>query len=194
MRFWLRTLTHVNFNHVNQIEVRHKVLRLNVKLSEFRHTRMWWAIMHHFHSMKVVTILIPSFNGLRKERGANRLGPTDKKKTTHFKSLALLKQARLTRPRSIRFPRIAYLGKYHTHALKSHFRLQKNSKIISSFASKCILNVPDYLDRNSAKNYAFIFRNLYLWHKLWLFQYLKSGLEILLKGNKTKTMHRLMRN
>ena len=35
MRFWLRTLTHVNFNHVNQIEVRHKVLRLNVKLSEF---------------------------------------------------------------------------------------------------------------------------------------------------------------
>ena len=33
--FWLRTLTHVNFNHVNQIEVRHKVLRLNVKLSEF---------------------------------------------------------------------------------------------------------------------------------------------------------------
>ena len=26
---------HVNFNHVNQIEVRHKVLRLNVKLSEF---------------------------------------------------------------------------------------------------------------------------------------------------------------
>ena len=116
------------------------------------------------------------------------------KKTTHFKSLALLKQARLTRPRSIRFPRIAYLGKYHTHALKSHFRLQKNSKIISSFASKCILNVPDYLDRNSAKNYAFIFRNFYLWHKLWLFQYLKSGLEILLKGNKTKTMHRLMRN
>ena len=35
MRFWLRTLTHVNFNHVNQIEVRHKVLGLNVKLSEF---------------------------------------------------------------------------------------------------------------------------------------------------------------
>ena len=33
MRFWLRTLTHVNFNHVNQIEVRHQVL--NVKLSEF---------------------------------------------------------------------------------------------------------------------------------------------------------------
>ena len=35
MRFWLRMLTHVNFNHENQIEVRHKVLRLNVKLSEF---------------------------------------------------------------------------------------------------------------------------------------------------------------
>ena len=35
MRFWLRTLTYVNFNRVNQIEVRHKVLRLNVKLSEF---------------------------------------------------------------------------------------------------------------------------------------------------------------
>ena len=34
MRFWLRTLTHVNFNHVNKIETRYKVLRLNVKLSE----------------------------------------------------------------------------------------------------------------------------------------------------------------
>ena len=33
-RFWLRTLTHVNFNHANKIEARHKVLRLNVKLSE----------------------------------------------------------------------------------------------------------------------------------------------------------------
>ena len=33
--FWLRTLTHVNFNHINKIELRHKVLRLNVKLSEF---------------------------------------------------------------------------------------------------------------------------------------------------------------
>ena len=28
-------LTHVNFNHVNKIEVRYKVLRLNVKFSEF---------------------------------------------------------------------------------------------------------------------------------------------------------------
>ena len=35
MRFWLRTLTRVNFNHVNKIEVRYKVLRLNVKLSKF---------------------------------------------------------------------------------------------------------------------------------------------------------------
>ena len=33
-RFWLSTLTHVNFNRVNKIEARHKVLRLNVKLSE----------------------------------------------------------------------------------------------------------------------------------------------------------------
>ena len=32
--FWLRTLTHVNSNHVNKIEARYKVLRLNVKLSE----------------------------------------------------------------------------------------------------------------------------------------------------------------
>ena len=32
--FWLRTLTHVNFNHVNKIQARYKVLRLNVKLSE----------------------------------------------------------------------------------------------------------------------------------------------------------------
>ena len=36
-RFWLRTLTHVSFNHVNEIEARFttcKVLRLKVKLSE----------------------------------------------------------------------------------------------------------------------------------------------------------------
>ena len=39
-RFLLRTLTHVNFNHVNKIEVRCKVLRLNVKLSEFLPLRL----------------------------------------------------------------------------------------------------------------------------------------------------------
>ena len=33
-RFWLRTLTHVNFNHVNKMEAGYKVSRLNVKLSE----------------------------------------------------------------------------------------------------------------------------------------------------------------
>ena len=33
--FWLRTLTHVNFNHVNKIDAKYKVLRLNVKWSEF---------------------------------------------------------------------------------------------------------------------------------------------------------------
>ena len=32
--FWLRTLTHVNFNHVNKREARYKVFRLNVKLTE----------------------------------------------------------------------------------------------------------------------------------------------------------------
>ena len=41
--------------------------------------------------MKVVTILIPSFHGLRWERRAYKLGPTDQKKRLHFKSLALLK-------------------------------------------------------------------------------------------------------
>ena len=40
MRFWLRTLSHVNFNHVNKIEVRYRVLRLNVKLSEFLLSRL----------------------------------------------------------------------------------------------------------------------------------------------------------
>ena len=33
-RFWLRTLTPLNFNHVNKLEARYKVLRLNAKLSE----------------------------------------------------------------------------------------------------------------------------------------------------------------
>ena len=34
----------------------------------------------HFHTTKVVTILIPSFHGLRKERVAYNLGKTDKEK------------------------------------------------------------------------------------------------------------------
>ena len=34
MRFWLHTLMHINFNHVNKIKARYKVLRINVKLSE----------------------------------------------------------------------------------------------------------------------------------------------------------------
>ena len=34
MRFWLCTLRQVNFNHVNKIEARYKLLRLNVKLSD----------------------------------------------------------------------------------------------------------------------------------------------------------------
>ena len=33
-RFWLRKWTHVNFNQVNKIEARNKVLRLNVRLIE----------------------------------------------------------------------------------------------------------------------------------------------------------------
>ena len=34
MRFWLRTLMQVKFNHVHKIEARYKGLRLNLKLSE----------------------------------------------------------------------------------------------------------------------------------------------------------------
>ena len=35
MRFWLRTFkASLNFNHVNKIEARYKVLRLNMKLSK----------------------------------------------------------------------------------------------------------------------------------------------------------------
>ena len=39
-RFWLRTLTRVNFNNVNNIEARYNVLRLNVKLSEVQLLRL----------------------------------------------------------------------------------------------------------------------------------------------------------
>ena len=39
-RFRLRTLTHVNFNDVNNIEARYNVLRLNVKLSEVQLLRL----------------------------------------------------------------------------------------------------------------------------------------------------------
>ena len=34
VHFWLCMLTHINFNPVNKIEARYKVLRRNVKLSE----------------------------------------------------------------------------------------------------------------------------------------------------------------
>ena len=34
MYFWLRALTHANFNHVNKDEARYKALKLNVKLSD----------------------------------------------------------------------------------------------------------------------------------------------------------------
>ena len=40
MRFWLRTLTHVNFNHVTKIEARQKVLSLNEKLNEIQLLRL----------------------------------------------------------------------------------------------------------------------------------------------------------
>ena len=39
-RFWLRTLTHGNLNHVNKIEARWKVLSLNEKLSEVQLLRL----------------------------------------------------------------------------------------------------------------------------------------------------------
>ena len=38
--FWLRMLTHVTSNHVNKIEARYKVLRLNVKLNEVLRLRL----------------------------------------------------------------------------------------------------------------------------------------------------------
>ena len=38
----------------------------------------------HLHTVKVATIFIPSFDGLRQERVAYKLGPTDKKETTAF--------------------------------------------------------------------------------------------------------------
>ena len=39
--FWLRTLTHVNFNHLNKMEGRYKVLILNVNLSEVLLSRLY---------------------------------------------------------------------------------------------------------------------------------------------------------
>ena len=43
MRFWLRTLMQVKFNHVNKIEARYKVLRLNERLSEVHLLRLFAA-------------------------------------------------------------------------------------------------------------------------------------------------------
>ena len=39
-RFWLRTFTHVNFNHANNAEARYRALRLIVKLSEVQLLRL----------------------------------------------------------------------------------------------------------------------------------------------------------
>ena len=44
----------------------------------------------HLHTMKVVTILIPSFHGLRWERVAYKLGPTDRKKNGKKETPAFL--------------------------------------------------------------------------------------------------------
>ena len=34
VRFWLCVLMHINCNHINKLEARYKVLRINMKLSE----------------------------------------------------------------------------------------------------------------------------------------------------------------
>ena len=48
-RFWLCTLTQVNFNHVNKIEARCKLFRLNVKLNEILLLRLRAS----FHTLPV---------------------------------------------------------------------------------------------------------------------------------------------
>ena len=47
MCFWLRMLMRINFNHVNKIEARYKVLRINVKLSDILHLHLCAT----FHSL-----------------------------------------------------------------------------------------------------------------------------------------------
>ena len=50
----------------------------------------------HLHTLKIITILIPSFHGLRQERVSYKLGPRQKKnRNACIFSLALLKQAPL---------------------------------------------------------------------------------------------------
>ena len=85
----------------SRASIRGKLRHYQTYMRHFSHRRNKLHSHHetHLHTMKDVTILIPIFHGLRKERGAYKLGPTEKKKKKrpHFKSLAFLKQARLIR-------------------------------------------------------------------------------------------------
>ena len=45
-RFWLRTLTHVNFDHVNKTEARQKELNLNQKFNEVQLLRLRATFPH----------------------------------------------------------------------------------------------------------------------------------------------------
>ena len=73
----------------SRASIRGKLRHCQTYMRHFSHRRNKLHSHHEtlFHTMKVVTILIPSYS--------SKLGPTKKKKPLHFKSLALLKQARL---------------------------------------------------------------------------------------------------
>ena len=59
--FWLSTLTQVSFNHVNNIEARYKVLRLNVKLSEVLRLRLRTT----FHTLASILFANVNFTHVR---------------------------------------------------------------------------------------------------------------------------------
>ena len=73
-RFWLRTLTHVNFNHVNKIEAiaRSKVLSLNEQSSEVQ----LLCLRETFHALPLFHLRTQNFTHAR----------THVKITRHWKS------------------------------------------------------------------------------------------------------------
>ena len=81
-----------------------KLRHCQTYMRHFSHRRNKPHAYHktHLHTMKVVTILIPSFHGLRQERVSYKLGPRRKKKTetpvfleSHFAKASSTKNWRL---------------------------------------------------------------------------------------------------
>ena len=88
-RFWLRTLTRINFNDVNNIEARYNVLRLNVKLNEVQFLRLR-ATVHALSLFYLRTYILRRY--APKNYTAVEINPTSMWRFIHIKKTVYLLQ------------------------------------------------------------------------------------------------------